>query len=245
MNPLMTLWLGVRATIFWIGFAGSTIVCGIIAPLFLLLPYKTSYPLVRFYSWFNIWWLGLSCGLKYQVIGKENIPTDEPIVIMANHQSTWETLAFAGIFPPLTWVLKRELLFIPFFGWGLGLIRAIAIDRKSGKSAMRQVKTQGKERLDSGTSLVIFPEGTRVKKGKTIPYKKGGAVLAAHAQKNVLPVVHNSGEFWPRHSYIKIPGTITVKIGKVINTQGLDVDEILEQVKTWIDTEKKKLVKVD
>ena len=241
MNPLMTFWLAIRATIFWVGFAASTLFYGLLTPLLLLIPYKTRYPFIKPYSQFNVWWLGITCGVKYQVIGRENIPNDETIVIMANHQSTWETIAFASIFPPLSWVLKRELLRIPFFGWGLSMIRPIAINRKAGRSAMEQVKTQGKERLDNGTCLVIFPEGTRVPKGKKLPYKKGGAVLAEYAQKNVLPVAHNAGEFWPRMSYVKFPGTITVKVGELINTQDMNADEILEKVKTWIEAEKSKL----
>ncbi len=241
MNPLMRFWLAIRATIFWVGFTASTLFYGLMTPLLLLLSFDARYPLIRPYSQFNVWWLKVTCGIDYQVIGRENIPTDEAVVVMANHQSTWETIAFASIFPPLTWVLKRELLRIPFFGWGLSMIRPIAIDRKSGKSAMIQVKTQGKERLDSGISLVIFPEGTRVPTGKVLPFKKGGAVLAEYAKKSVLPVVHNAGEHWPRMSYIKYPGTITVKIGKPINTDGLSVDEILNQLRTWIDKEKQNL----
>ena len=241
MKSIKTGWLGLRATIFWIGFAGSTIFFGLITPLLLLMPYKMRYPLVVPYSQFNLWWLKISCGLRYQVIGKENIPTDQTMVIMPNHQSTWETLAFASIFPPLTWVLKRELLYIPFFGWGLSLVNPITIDRKSGRSAIMQVKTQGKQRLDSGINLVIFPEGTRVLKGKPQAYKKGGALLANHAQKNVLPVVHNAGNFWPRRSYIKQSGTITVRIGELIDTEGLSTNEILAQVKQWIEEEKPKL----
>lgn len=241
MNPLMTLWLGTRATVFWIGFTASTIFYGAITPLLLFLPFNVRYPLVRPYSQVNVWWLKVCCGVKYQVIGKENIPKDEAIVIMANHQSTWETISLASIFPPLTWVLKRELLRIPFFGWGLSLIRPIAIDRKVGKTAIEQIKIQGKERLDRGLSLVIFPEGTRVTKGKVIPFKKGGAVLAEYAQKNVLPVAHNAIECWPRHSFIKLPGTITVSVGELINTQGMTVDEIIGQVKTWVNEEKLKL----
>jgi len=241
MSTLKTAWLGFRATVFWIGFAGSTVFFGLMTPLLLLMPYNIRYPFVVPYSRFNVWWLKISCGLSYQVIGKENIPTDQTVVIMPNHQSTWETLAFASIFPPLTWVLKRELLNIPFFGWGLSLIRPITIDRKSGRSAIKQVKTQGKERLDSGINLVIFPEGTRVVKGKNQAYKRGGALLAAHAHKNVLPVVHNAGEFWPRRSYIKQPGVITVRIGALIYTEGLDSNEILKQVKQWIETEKQQL----
>ncbi len=243
MNIWIKIWLAIRASIFWVGFSISTIFYGLITPLLLLLPFKIRYPLVRPYSLFNVWWLKLICGVDYQVIGKENIPHDESVVIMANHQSTWETLAFASIFPPLTWVLKRELLRIPFFGWGLSLIRPIAINRQSRKSAMMQVKDQGKQRLDLGISLVIFPEGTRVSKGKVMPFKKGGAVLAEHAQKNVLPVVHNAGDCWPRLSYIKYPGTITVKIGELIHTKGLSVEEILEKTKQWIDKEKVKLKK--
>ena len=243
MNPLMTFWLGFRAAVFWVGFTASTFFYGAVTPFLLPLSFKTRYPLIRPYSQFNIWWLKVCCGVKYQVIGKENIPADddEAVVIMANHQSTWETIAFASIFPPLTWVLKRELLRIPFFGWGLSMIRPIAIDRKAGRSSMEQVKLQGKERLDSGLSLVIFPEGTRVTKGKKLPFKKGGAVLAEYAQKNVLPVAHNAIECWPRHTFIKLPGTITVSVGKQIETKGLDANEILEKVKTWIDQEKQQL----
>ena len=241
MNPLKTLWLGTRATLFWLGFASSTIVYGLITPLLLLLPYKVRYPLIVPYSRFNLWWLKVSCGLSYQVTGAENIPKDQTVVIMANHQSTWETLAFASIFPPLTWVLKHELLRIPFFGWGLSLIRPITINRKAGMSALKQVKSQGKQRLDSGTNLVIFPEGTRVVKGKAQVYKKGGAVLATHAKKNVLPVIHNAGEFWPRRTYIKQPGIITVHIGELIQTEGKRPDEVLNQAKAWIESEKQRL----
>jgi 1-acyl-sn-glycerol-3-phosphate acyltransferase len=241
MTGLKTVWLGLRATLFWLGFAGSTIFLGLFSPLLLLVSYKVRYPLVIAYSRFNVWWLKISCGLSYQVIGKGNIPDDQTLVIMPNHQSTWETLAFASIFPPLTWVLKKELLRIPFFGWGLKMIRPIAIDRNLGRSAIIQVKDQGKQRLDNGTSLIIFPEGTRVVKGRKQPYKKGGAVLAVHAKKNVLPVAHNAGEFWPRRSYIKKAGVITISIGELIHTQGLSPEEILAQVKTWIDKEKQAL----
>jgi 1-acyl-sn-glycerol-3-phosphate acyltransferase len=225
----------IRSTIFWLVFATNTIVLGLISPIFLAFPEHTRHGFARFYSLLNTKLLSLICGVNYVVSGKENIPTnDQTFIIMANHQSTWETLAFAGIFGRLTWVLKRELLRIPFFGWGLRIISPIAIDRKAGRSAIEQVKQQGKARLDKGINIVIFPEGTRVAAGTIGNYKKGGMVLAKHADVNVLPVAHNAGDYWPRHRFIKTPGTIYVHIGEIIETNHLNEEELLTTVKAWI-----------
>lgn len=232
MNNVLPL---IRSTIFWLAFAANTIIIGFISPVFLAFPEKTRHGLARFYSQLNTQLLQLICGVKYVINGQENIPTDDQTyIIMANHQSTWETLAFASIFGRLTWVLKRELLRIPFFGWGLLTISPIAINRKAGRSAMEQVKQQGKERLDKGINIVIFPEGTRVAAGTVGNYKKGGMVLAKYADVNVLPVAHNAGDCWPRHSFIKMPGTIYVHIGELIETSNLNEEELLTTVKTWI-----------
>lgn len=242
MSIPVKLWLGLRATVFWLGFLVSTIVYGGITPLLALISYEKRYQILVGWCRFNVWWLGLTCGVHYEVKGLDNIPTDHAAILMANHQSTWETLAFATIFPPLTWVLKQELMKVPFFGWGLRLIKPVAIDRSAGRGAVDQVRNQGKERLDEGIWLVVFPEGTRVQPNVKAKYKIGGAVMAVASEYPVVPVAHNAGYSWPRHSYIKKPGTITVVIGEPIPTVGKQPEVLMQEVETWIETEKAKLV---
>lgn len=242
MSIPVKLWLGVRATLFWFGFLVSTLVYGGMAPLLALISYEKRYQILVGWCRFNVWWLGVTCGVHYEIKGLDNIPTDHAAILMANHQSTWETLAFATIFPPLTWVLKQELMKVPFFGWGLRLIKPVAIDRAAGRNAVDQVRNQGKERLDEGIWLVIFPEGTRVKPGIKSKYKIGGAVMAVASEYPIVPVAHNAGASWPRHSYIKKPGTITVSIGEPIPTIGKQPEALMQEVETWIETERAKLV---
>lgn len=231
------LWYGFRSSIFSLFFVITTAIYGLFSPLFLLLPKSTWTRYASSYSSINIIALKWICGIRYNIKGLDNIPSKQTIIIMANHQSTWETLAFASIFPTITWILKRELLNIPFFGWGLRLTQPIAIDRQAGRSAIEQVKRQGKERLESGINIVVFPEGTRVLPGKTAKYKKGGAVLSKFANKNVLPVAHNAGERWPRGHFIKTPGTIHIHIGKLIDTSTLDEEQLNNTVEQWIRQE--------
>lgn len=239
MTLINTLWLGSRATVFWIGSASFTVLAGLLVPLAWLLPLRYRYSVTLLWNRFNLWWLEVTCGVKYQVLGRENIPTSGAFIIMANHQSTWETFALPCIFPQqLSWVLKQELLKIPFFGWGLRLLRPIAIDRSAGKAAVKQISHQGKALLQEGISIVIFPEGTRVSPEETVPFKIGGAILAAHSGYPVIPVAHNAGKFWRRHSWIKHPGTITVSIGKPFSTKNLKVDDINQQAQAWIEAEK-------
>lgn len=240
-----TLWLGTRATVFWIGSIISTLLAGLLMPLLWLVPVKWRYPGVTLWNCFNRWWLEVTCGVKYQVWGRENIPTDSAFIVMSNHQSTWETFALPCIFPQhLSWVLKQELLKIPFFGWGLRVIRPIAIDRSAGSAAVKQISRQGKALLEEGISIVIFPEGTRVSPDETIPYKIGGAILATYAGFPVVPVAHNAGESWRRHAWIKRPGTITVSIGKPIPTKGLKADALNQQVQAWVEAEKLRFPKI-
>jgi len=242
MNALNTLWLGTRATLFWIGSIPSTLLAGLLTPLAWFFPLKYRYPATTLWNCFNRWWLEVTCGVKYQVIGRENIPKDTAFIIMSNHQSTWETFALPCIFPQqLSWVMKRELLKIPFFGWGLRLIRPIAIDRAAGKAAIKQITQQGKALLDDGISVVIFPEGTRVSPDETVPFKIGGAILASHSGYPVLPVAHNAGTSWRRHAWIKQPGVITVSIGPIIETKGLKTDAINQLTQAWIEAEKRRL----
>jgi len=233
--------LYLRATLFWAGFLTSTLIVGLVTPFLFPFSYETSYKILRPWTNINIWWLKLTCGVKYNIIGKENIDLDNHGIILANHQSTWETMMIPMIFPPISWVLKKELFKIPFFGWGLAQIKPIAIDRESGSSAVEQIKVKGKERLDEGNWICLFPEGTRVKPGVKVRYKMGGALLAQYSGYPVYPIAHNAGECWPRHSFIKYPGTITLVIGKPFSVEGLKPDEINDKVRLWIEAEVEKM----
>ena len=182
---------------------------------------------------FLLWHL---CGLRYRIIGAENIPKT-PSIVLSKHQSAWETLAFQEIFPPQVWVLKKELLRIPFFGWGLAMTSPIAIDRSAKKKALEQIVEQGKDRLKQGFWIVVFPEGTRIPPGQRGKYRIGGAWLATHTNVPVVPVAHNAGEFWGRNSFVKHPGTITVSIGQPIDPTGMEAGELNAQVEAWIEAE--------
>jgi 1-acyl-sn-glycerol-3-phosphate acyltransferase len=175
-------------------------------------------------------------GIRYRVIGRENLP-QTPSVILSKHQSAWETLSYFAIFPSVAYVLKRELLRIPFFGWGLAQMPIVSIDRKAGKDALRQVVDKGCELLREGFWVVIFPEGTRTMVGSRKRYKSGGALLATAAGVAVVPVAHNAGEFWPRQAFIKRAGVITVSIGPAILTQGRSAEEVNAEAEAWIEGE--------
>ncbi len=178
--------------------------------------------------------LRIVCGVRHEVVGAENIPEQNGI-ILCKHQSAWETFALQFIFPAQVWVLKRELLWIPIFGWGLKVMGAIAIDRKGGKKALMQVIHQGTDRLKRGLWVVIFPEGTRTPPGTRRRYSVGGAMLAARSGYPVVPVAHNAGEFWRSKGFIIKPGTVKVIVGPVLDSQGMKAAEINEQVEEWIE----------
>ncbi len=196
-------------------------------------------PLVRYrfimqWARFQIWLLRHLCHLDYRVEGKENLPTG-PAVVLSKHQSTWETLAYQVIFPPIAWVLKRQLIWIPVFGWALALIRPIAIQRGAGRRAVEQVIKQGRDRLATGMWVLIFPEGTRMAPRTRGKYKTGGAILASESGYPVVPVAHNAGSFWPRRGFVKRPGIIRVVIGPVIDSRGRSAAEILGRAERWIE----------
>jgi 1-acyl-sn-glycerol-3-phosphate acyltransferase len=179
-------------------------------------------------------------GIGWRIEGREHLPA-RPSVILAKHQSAWETLAFQKIFPPQVHVLKRELLWIPFFGWGLALMSPIAIDRSRGAAALRSIARRGRERLEQGFWVVVFPEGTRVRPGERRDYHLGGAWLAAASGAPVVPVAHNAGLLWPRNAFLKRPGTVTVRIGPPIDTQDRDPKAISAMAETWIEEQQKAL----
>ncbi len=215
-------------------FVLSVVVYAGLALLIAPLPFCHRYRLLTTWADLNLWFSAHICRLDYQVEGLENIP-DRPSIIMAAHQSTWETLALQQLFPPLAWVIKRELLWIPFFGWGLALIAPIAIDRRTGRIASEQLIDKGCARLESGRWVVVFPQGTRVSFGERPAYKLGGARLAASANAPVVPVAHNAGRYWPRRRFLKYPGTITVRIGPAIHPHGKSPEMISAEVKRWIE----------
>ena len=209
----------------------------IYAPLMLptaLLPYPLRYRLISQWARWQVSLLKILCGLDYRVEGREHLPAGAAI-IMSKHQSAWETIVFQQIFPAQTWVLKRELLWIPLFGWALALMRPIAIDRGAGRKAVEQVIEQGRERLQSGIWVVVFPEGTRVAPGHKRRYAMGGAILAAETGYPVVPVAHNAGSFWLRRGFLKKPGTVRVAIGPAIDPRGKKAEEIIRQVEEWIE----------
>jgi len=179
-------------------------------------------------------WLWLTCGIRYRVEGRENLPAG-PVVVLSKHQSAWETIAFTVIFPPHSWVLKQELLDIPVFGWMLKRFSPVAIDRSQPRKALRQLLEQGGRYLREGLWIVVFPEGTRVPPRIRGQYAAGGALLAARNRVPVVPVAHNAGDFWPARGFLKYPGTVQVRIGACIDTEGKDAAEINAAAEDWIE----------
>lgn len=181
------------------------------------------------------------CGLHIHIKGAEHLPRGAAI-LMTKHQSTWETIALRGLLAPhQSWVLKQELLKIPFFGWALGSCRAIPIDRKAGRKAVLQVVKEGKLALNDGRIVVIFPEGTRTAPGERRRYSIGGAILAEKSGYPVVPVAHNAGIYWKRRGIKKYPGTIDMRIGSPISSTDKKAKKIIAEVENWIEGEMKKL----
>lgn len=188
----------------------------------------------------NLWAARVICGIRCREIGLENVPREPgaaPHIVMSKHSSTWETLALTRYFPPLAYVAKKELLSIPFFGWGFALASPITIDRRAGQDAMQQIATQGRVRFTQGFWIAIYPEGTRIPAGKRAKYKTGGARLAIMLGVPVLPVAHNAGYLWPKGLFGKRPGTVTISFGPPINSQGKDHQALTAEVESWIENE--------
>ena len=205
------------------------------------LPRMARYRVISGWSRLVLFFAKIILGIDWRVEGRENLPS-RPSVILAKHQSAWETLAFQHIFPPQVHVLKRELLWIPFFGWGLALMSPIAINRSRGVAALRSIARRGRERLEQGFWVVVFPEGTRVAPGESREYQVGGAWLAAASGAPVVPVAHNAGLYWPRNAFLKHPGTVTVRIGPAIESLNRDPQTINALAKAWIEEQQKALV---
>jgi 1-acyl-sn-glycerol-3-phosphate acyltransferase len=200
----------------------------------LFLPYRGRFALARIWSRVILAALKACCGLSYSVEGRERLPPGNHIALM-KHSSSWETVAQSLLLPPQVWVLKRELTWIPFVGWGILQLRAIAVNRGAGQRAVRDVLEQGKARLAEGEWIVIFPEGTRMPPGETRKYGVSGAMLAAETGRLIVPVAHDAGYYWPRRGLLKKRGNIRVIIGPPIQTQGRQPREINAEAQDWIE----------
>jgi 1-acyl-sn-glycerol-3-phosphate acyltransferase len=198
------------------------------------LPSHRLYGVARSWARTHLWLLEKLCGLTYTVEGRENIPAGAHVSLW-KHSSAWETIAQASIFPPQSWVLKRELMWIPLLGWAVHCLKPIAINRQAGAAAVAQVLEQGRQRLQQGLWVLVFPEGTRVTVGGSRKYGVSGALLASKFGCKVIPVAHNAGVFWPRRGWLKRPGTIRVAIGPPIEAAGRDPREVNEEARTWIE----------
>ncbi|HZX28720.1 MAG TPA: lysophospholipid acyltransferase family protein [Telluria sp.] len=201
------------------------------------LPYSQRYWVTSRWNKFVIWLAKVVCGIDYRIKGYENLP-DTPAVLLCKHQSAWETIFMIAAMPrPLVYVFKREILWIPFFGWGMALLRMIPINRRQGKNAFQQVVRRGRERLADGQWIIMFPEGTRIPVGKKGKYKSGGSRLAIETNTAVVPIALNSGECWPKNSFLKVPGVVTVSVGKPISPENHTPETLMQEVENWIESE--------
>ncbi|MDY7573773.1 lysophospholipid acyltransferase family protein [Actimicrobium sp. CCI2.3] len=208
-------------------------ICFICLPL----PYRARYFITSRWNVFVVWLAKVVCGIRYEVRGRANLP-ESPVILLCKHQSAWETIFLLADMPrPLIFVLKKELLYVPFFGWALALLRMIPIDRSNGRDAFAQVVVQGRQRLADGQWVIMFPEGTRTEVGSQGKYKGGGSRLAIETGTVVVPIAVNSGQCWPKNSFIKKPGLITVSIGAPISPEGKTPAELMQAVENWIESE--------
>ncbi|MES2932297.1 MAG: lysophospholipid acyltransferase family protein [Pseudomonadota bacterium] len=227
LRSLLLTVLMIVAAVIW------SFVCMLAAPL----PYNQRYYVTSRWNVFVVWAAKTICGIRYQIKGAENFP-DAPAIVLSKHQSAWETIFLLCNLPrPLVYVLKKELLYIPFFGWGLGLLRMIPIDRSKGKDAFQSIVAKGKRRLADGQWIIFFPEGTRIAVGQQGRYKTGGTRLAIDTNALVIPIAQNSGECWAKNSFLKKPGLVTVSIGPPISPEGHTPDSLMRLVEAWIETE--------
>ena len=224
-----------RAALYWLGLLASTVVLAFLLLLLAPFPFLVRQRFSVLWPRFNLWWLKMTCGVRHEVEGQEHIPQGAAIYL-CKHQSAWETIAMETLVPPMVWVLKRELMWIPIFGWALAVLKPIALDRSKGRAAVEQLVMQGEARLREGISVVIFPEGTRVAAGKKGKYRLGGAILAERSGFPVVPMAHNAGYFWPRRGLRKYPGTVRVVIGEPFDPRGMSAAQINRKVEEWIES---------
>ena len=220
-----------RSWVFYLGYSAATIFWGTLGTLFgWLLPFRSRFQfIVVYWTRFCLWWLRVTCGVRHRVHGLENLP-QVPCIVLCRHESTWETLFLQTIFVPQSTLIKKELLRIPFFGWAFRTLRPIAIDRSAPRAALRRLIQDGKERLNSGIWVVMFPEGTRMPRDTLGRFQPGGAALAAATGYPIVLVGHNAGSHWPAHATRKYPGEIQVHISHPLTTEGKTSKQIQQEV---------------
>ena len=229
---------------YFFGFASVTIFASVIILIIPFTSVRTRYNIGAAWCRLIKRVLFVLCGIHSQIKGIENIPQDpnKQLIVLGKHQSAWETFVYPAIFPKeLCFVFKRELLFVPFFGWALASLHMIHINRGDREKAREAVDAQGREVLKEGRWIAIFPEGTRTPRGSFKPYRKGGVRLAMSTNTDILPVAQNSGAIWPRNTFLKHPGLITLSIGPVISVQGKTEDQLQIEVESWIEGEMRKI----
>lgn len=229
----------IRSILFWPGYIFSIVVFCSLLTIFFFIPQRNLSFISGLLAKSVLGWLAISCNIRHEIEGIENIP-EEAFIAMGNHQSSWETSACQLFFNPATWVAKRELLWIPIFGWGLWAIKPIALDRSAGRKAIEKLLKQGEDRLKNGISIIIFPEGTRISPDEQPPFKVGASLLAARTGVQIVPFAHDAGKYWTK-GFLKHPGTIKIVIGKPIDTKGMKADEINKVVEAWVRTTQDKL----
>ena len=228
------MFLSLRACVFYIGFIAVVLIFGLACCAACFLPAKQLHAVAATGNFLSLFWLRITCNIKVKITGRENIPPGA-CVILCNHQSSWESYYLQWLLQPASFVLKRELLWIPFFGWSLALLHPIAIKRSNPASAIRHIFKQGALRLEEGLKVVIYPEGTRMPPGALGKFKTGGAALAARAGVPILPVSHNAGEHWALNEFLKYPGTVCLNIGPTIDTSNNSARELTDTARSWID----------
>ena len=226
------LYLG--SAIFFICIFLSATVVGILILLATTLSFSVRYRLANLWIDLILWMADFFCGIRYEVEGLEHIKAQPTAIVLSKHQSAWETLALRKILPTQSTLLKRSLVWMPIWGWALGTLKPIAIDRNNQREAMRTLLEQGTARLNAGLWVVIFPEGTRTAPGEKTKFSAGGAMLAHKSGYPIIPVAHNAGEYWPRYSFLKYPGTIKVKIGPPIESKGRKAADINAEAEAWV-----------
>lgn len=229
-----------RSLVFQFYFFASVCVAAMTIFFIWPLPFSIRSAIARSWGKSMLWVGRIVCGLDYVIEGRENIPA-EPSVIMIKHTTVFETYTQLAVFPPQTWVVKRELKWIPLFGWGLAAMRPIAINRGAGHFAVTQVIEQGRQLLADGIWITIFPEGTRMPAGQTRKYGVSGAALAREVQCPIVPVAHNAGDLWPRRGLVKKPGLIRFCIGPAIDPADRPPKEINRVVQDWIETKMREI----
>lgn len=233
--------LALRTLLFYAGYMIFVTVFSLLScTIGMLLPYQKRQTLATTGNFLILHWLNLACGIRVKVIGWENLPPS-PFVVLSNHQSPWETYYLQRNLRPVSTILKKELLKIPVFGWGLASVKPIAIDRDNPRQAIRDVMEQGKDRLSGGSNVIVYPEGTRMDHGQYGNFARSGAALAVAAGVPVVPVAHNAGKCWPARRFLKFPGIITVVVGPALDTSSGDSKGLTTSAQEWITARQREI----